>query len=59
MINYAEYFNLYGVSFVIGFDRESDTEFDSDFKLVLGVDYYGMPIFYDYWGNHMDFIEDL
>lgn len=59
MINYAEYFNLYGLSFVIGFDRESDTEWDSDFKIVLGVDYCGDPIFYDYWGNQMSFIGEL
>lgn len=59
MINYAEYFNLYGLSFSIGFDREDDTEWDNDFRIVLAVDYAGIPIVYDYWGNCMSFIGEL
>ena len=56
MINYAEYWNLYGLSFKIGFDREADTECDSDFKMVFAVDYCGDPVVYDYWGTQMSFI---
>ncbi len=59
MINYAEYLNLVGLSFTIGFDRECDTEFDSEFKIVFGVDYCGMPVIYNYWGHQMSFIGDL
>lgn len=59
MLNYLEYFNLSGLSFSIGFDREADTEWDSDFKIVLAVDYCGMPVFYDYWGNGISFVGDL
>lgn len=59
MIGYLEYLNLYGLSFSIGFDRESDTEVDIDFKIVLGIDYCGMPVFYSYWGNDISFIGEL
>lgn len=59
MINYMEYLNLKGLSFVIGFDREADTEWDTDFKIVFGVDYCGMVVLYDYWGTMMSFIGDL
>lgn len=59
MINYLEILNLKGLSFVIGFDRETDTEFDSDFKNVFGVDYCGMVVLYDYWGNYISFIGEL
>lgn len=59
MIGYFEYLNLYGLSFSIGFDREADIEFDKDSRIVLGVDYCGMPVVYDYWGNCMSFIGDL
>lgn len=59
MIGYLEYFNLYGLSFSIGFDRETNTEDDKDFKIVCAVDYCGMPIVYDYWGNVLSFIGEL
>lgn len=59
MLNYYEYLNLNGLSFKIGFDRETDTEFDSDFKIVFGVDYCDMPVFYDYWGQQMSFVGEL
>lgn len=56
MINYAEYLNLYGLSFKIGFDVDNDAE---DFKMVLGVDYCCDPVIYDYWGEQMSFIGTL
>lgn len=59
MLNYFEYLNLKGLSFGLGFDRESDTEDDSDFRIVLSLDYCGSPIFYDYWGQQMSFIGEL
>jgi len=57
MINYCEYLNLYGLSFKIGFDVDNDAENDS--KIIFGVDFCGMPVLYDYWGNSMSFIGEL
>lgn len=57
MINYAGYLNLYGLSFKIGFDVDNDV--DNDSKIIFGVDYCDMPVFYDYWGNGMSFIGEL
>ena len=59
MIEYLEYLNLYGLSFRIGFDNPTDTEWDSDCRIVFAVDYCTMPVLYDYWGMQMSFVGDL
>lgn len=59
MIEYLEYLNLNGLTFSIGFDNPTDTEWDSDFKIVFAVDYCSIPVFYDYWGEQMSFIGEL